>query len=68
MDNRNITLMIGAFLALILGIAFLTTIAGEEQSKTTQLGIDNESIAMADALEGTTGPGVNVTSRLICVF
>lgn len=59
MENKNVTLIIAAFAALLIGISLIGVIATEEQKVTELTQIDNELITITSAWLNTTH--VNIT-------
>lgn len=46
MENNSATMLITAFLLLIVGVSLVTVIASEEQLKTTKIAVGSESVAI----------------------
>ena len=63
MNNKHISLLIAAFILLIVGSGFIMTIAVEEQDKTTFKFINNETVDISAARNagGTLDAGTEIS-------
>jgi len=48
MDSKNVSLLLGAFIAILIGAVLIGTVASEGLKKTTTLRITSENISIAD--------------------
>lgn len=64
MESKNITILIAAFLAIIVGISLIGVVATEGNSKVDLVNVSGESISYASAREAATG-AVDTTAILI---
>lgn len=55
MENENIKLLIGAFIALIIGVSLLGVIANTGNNITNTINISGENVSYASARETSTG-------------
>jgi len=60
MDNKNITLLITAFIALIIGIVLISTVATSTQERTSLLYSSNETLDISSARATSVVPDLMV--------
>lgn len=61
MDNKNVALLVGAFVSIIIGVSLLTVISSEEQAVVAKTSVFNETLDFQVCMTENENPTINNT-------